>query len=245
MRGIERTADVSFNTIAKLLRDAGNAAAAYHHQRVRGLAGERTIECDETWSYVYAKQRNLGDARKAPKVAGNIWTWVALDRESKMVVAYLLSGGRDSDSAIQFMLDLSRRLKEPPLLVTDALPSYNEAIQWVFGSNVQHAEHKHGGTSHVERQNLTMRMGMRRFIRRTNGFSKRLEKHAAMIALWFHHYSWCRIHGSLRVTPAMAAGLTPRLHSLDELVELVDERAPAPRRPKRYRTKRRIASSAA
>ena len=129
---------MALNTVARLLLDAGNAAAAHHHERVQGIEGERTIECDEIWSYVYAKQKNLGDAQDAPRVAGNVWTWTALDRESKLIVSYLLSGGRDSDSATQFMVDLSRRLKEPPLLVTDAL---------------------------------------------ANGFSKRLEKHAAMLAL--------------------------------------------------------------
>lgn len=236
MRGTARAVDVSLNTVAKLLLDAGNAAAAHHHERVRGIRGERTIECDEIWSYVYAKQQNLADMRGEPPLAGSVWTWVALDRESKMVVAYLLSGGRDSDSAIQFMLDLSRRLKEPPLLVTDALPSYNEAIQWVFGSNAQHAEHKHGGTAHVERQNLTMRMGMRRFIRRTNGFSKRLQKHAAMIAAWFYFYNFVRPHGSLRnCTPAMVAGLERRPLSLRYLVEIVNHLAPPPNRPERHR----------
>ena len=164
---------------------------------------------------------------------------MALDRKSKQVVSYLLSGGRDSDSAIQFMLDLSRRLREPPLLVTDALPSYNEAIQWVYGSNAQHAQHKGGGTSHVERQNLTMRMGMRRFIRRTSGFSKRLEKHAAMIALWYFFCNFVRPHGSLHdCTPAMVASLERRPLSLRYLIEIVDYLAPPPNRPKNYRRRR-------
>jgi IS1 family transposase len=234
MRGTARAADVSLNTVAKLLFDAGNAAAAHHHERVQGLKGERTVECDEIWSYIYAKQRNLADVRGDPPLEGNVWTWTALDRESKLIVSYLLSGGRDSDSAIQFMVDLSRRLKEPPLLVTDALPSYNEAVQWVYGSNAQHAQHKSGGTSHVERQNLTMRMGMRRFIRRTNGFSKRLEKHAAQIALWFHYYNFVRPHGSLHdCTPAMVAGLERRPRSLRNLVRIVNHLAPKPNRPRK------------
>ena len=242
MRGIARTADVAFNTVAKLLRDAGNACAAHHHEAVRGIVEERTIQCDEMWSFVYAKQRNLADAKAAPNVAGNVWTWTALDRDSKLIVSYLVSDGRDADSAIEFMLDLARRLERTPIIVTDALPSYVEAAQWTFGRMAKHLRSK-AGTSHVERQNLTMRMGMRRFIRRTNGFSKRIEKHAAMLALWFHYYDFIRPHSSLgpyRTTPAMAAGLAKRPRSFEALVEMIDARAPKPNRPKRYR-KRRVA----
>ena len=105
----------------------------------------------------------------------------------------------------------------------------------MYGSNAQHAQHKGGGTAHVERQNLTMRMGMRRFIRRTSGFAKRLEKHAAMIALYFHHYHCVRPHGSLDCTPAMVWGLERRPQSLRYLVEIINHMAPTPRRPKRYR----------
>lgn len=236
MRGIHRTTGAAFNTIAKLLRDAGNAAAAHHHERVQGLKGERTIECDEIWSYVYAKQKNLPEAIRPPAVAGSVWTWVGLDRASKMVVSYLLAGGRDSDSAIQFMADLARRLKQTPLIVTDALPSYAEAVQWVYGAEAQHAAHKSGGTAHVERSNLSMRMGMRRFIRSTNGFSKRVEKHAAMLALYYYHYNFVRPHGSHHdCTPAMIAGIERRPLSLRYLVEMVDYLAPPPKRPKHYR----------
>lgn len=234
MRGTARQADVDRNTVAKLLRDAGNAAAAYHHEQVRGITGERKIECDEMWSFVYAKQKNLAEAKDAPNVAGNIWTWIALDRETKLIVSYLLSDGRDAESAIQFMLDLGRRLTRTPIVFTDQLPSYIEASQWVFGMKAKHVQGK-TITNHVERQNLTMRMAMRRFIRKTNGFSKRLEYHAAMLALYVCFYNWCRIHSTLRVTPAMAAGLTPTLHDLDWIVDLINARAPKPNRPKHYR----------
>lgn len=234
MRGTARQADVDRNTVAKLLQDAGNACAAHHNQAVCGLTGERTVQCDEMWSFVYAKEKNLATAKAAPTVAGNIWTWVGIDTETRLVISYLLSDGRDADAATEFMLDLSRRLTRTPIIVSDALPSYVEAAQWTFGYMAKHVQSK-SGTSYVERQNLTMRMGMRRFIRRTNGFSKRVHKHAAMVALWYTYYNWCRIHSTLRVTPAMAAGLTPTLHDLDWIVDLINARAPKPNRPKHYR----------
>lgn len=133
----------------------------------------------------------------------------------------------------------TKRLTRTPIVFTDQLPSYVEAAQWVFGMKAKHVQGK-TITNHVERQNLTKRMAMRRFIRRTNGFSKRLEYHAAMAALYVCFYNWCRIHGSFRVTPAMAAGLTTSLRDLEWVVELVDARAPKPNRPKKYR-KRRVA----
>ena len=234
MRAVSRVTGASYNTIAKLLADAGNACAAHHHKAVRGITEERTIQCDEMWSFVYVKHKNLEAAKAAPNVAGNVWTWTALDKDSKLIVSYLLSDGRDAEAATEFLMDLSRRLTRTPIVVTDALSSYVEAAQWTFGYMAKHTMSK-SGTSYVERQNLTMRMGMRRFIRRTNGFSKRIEKHAAMVALWFCYYNWVRIHGTLRVTPAMAAGLTTSLRDMEWIVGLIDARAPKPRRPKRYK----------
>ena len=234
MRGTARMAGISPNTVDKLLWDAGNACADYHDRAVRGITEERTIQCDEMWSFVYTKQKNLEAAKAAPAVAGNIWAWVGMDAASKLIVSYLLSGGRDAESAIEFMLDLGQRLTRTPIVITDALPSYIEAAQWVFGTKAKHVMSK-SGTSYVERHNLTMRMGMRRFIRRTNGFSKRVQKHAAMVALYVVHYNWVRIHGTLRVTPAMAAGLTTSLRDMEWIVGLIDARAPKPNRPKKYR----------
>ena len=80
---------------------------------------------------------------------------------------------------------------------------------------------EHISTSFVERSNLSMRMGMRRFTRLTNGFSKKLENHGHMVALYFMHYNYCRIHKSLRVTPAMEAGLTDHVWNIEELIELI------------------------
>ena len=159
-------AGVSVNTVVKLLWDAGNTCAEFHDRHVRGITEERTIQRDEMWSFVYAKQKNVAEAKAAPSVAGNVWTWIGIDAESELIVSYLLSGGRDAESAIGFMLDLGRRLTRTPIVITDALPSYVEAAQWVFGQKAKHVMSK-SGTSYVERQNLTMRMGMRRFIRKT------------------------------------------------------------------------------
>lgn len=218
MRGTARLADVSINTVSKLLRDAGEAAAAYHDRHVRGIVGERTIQCDEIWSFVYAKQKNVAAAKAAPDGAGTAWTWTGLDADSKLIVSYLLTGGRDADSAIAFMRDLDARLVEQPVLVTDALASYVEGVQWVFGRDAKHAMSK-SGTSYVERHNLTIRMGNRRFTRRTNGFSKKFECHATHLHLQLWHYNFMRSHASLSgATPAMAADLAPSFLSWRDLL---------------------------
>ena len=220
MRATSRLAGVSINTVSKLLRDAGNAAAAYHDQHVRGIAGERTIQCDEIWSFVYAKERNLPELKARPRTgAGNAWTWTALDADSKLIVSYLLSGSRDEWSAIDFMRDVASRLEQKPVICTDALPAYEVAVQTAW-RGPKHTMSK-ARTSYVERQNLTMRMGMRRFTRSTNGFSKRFEFHLAHLALHFLHYNFCRIHQTLRCTPAMAAGIDDHLHDLRWIVEQI------------------------
>ena len=221
MRGITRLTGVSINTVSKLLRDAGNAAVAYHDENVRSIEGERTIQCDEIWSFVYAKASNVAEAKAAPEGAGDAWTWVGLDTESRLIVSYLLSGARDDFSAVAFMKDLAGRLEEPPLLATDALSSYRMGVRWAFGTTAGHMPSK-SGTSYVERQNLTMRMGMRRFARRTNGFSKRFEFHLCLIALHTLYYNFCRIHSTIQCSPAMAAGVDDHLHDLEWIVGLID-----------------------
>ena len=274
MRAAGRVTGVSFNAIVKLLVDAGEACAAYHDEHVRGIQGQRRIECDELWGFVYAKERNVPNAKAAPDGAGDAWTFTAIDADSKLIVSYLI-GDRDGQTAIEFMDDLRCRLEDRPQISTDGLKAYMEAIEGAFGGDVDFAQviKEYGklpgednerrysppvctsiekrrvegdpdmdkaNTSYVERHNLTMRMGMRRFTRLTNGFSKRIEKLIAMLHLYFVHYNFCRIHKTLRVTPAMDAGITGELRDCEWIVSLIDARAPAPVRPKTYRKRDQI-----
>ena len=266
MRATSRISGVSINTVVKLLADAGNACAKFHDEAVRGIEGQRRIECDEIWGFVYAKARNVPRAKSAPKEAGDSWTWTAIDAESKLIVSYLVSSERDGAAAIEFMDDLRGRLEDRPQVSTDGLKAYVEAVEGAFGGDVDFAqvikEYASAGnadderryspatctsiekrriegnpdlrkanTSYVERHNLTMRMGMRRFTRLTNGFSKRAEKLVAMLHLYFVHYNFCRQHKTLRVSPAMEAGLTDTLHDCEWIVGLIDANTPPPAKP--------------
>ena len=271
MRSISRTVGVSINTVTKMLVDAGEACAAYHDEAVRGIRGRRRIECDEIWSFVYAKERAVRYAKAAPEGAGDAWTFTAVDADAKLIVSYLVSGERDEETALAFMDDLRGRLEDRPQSSTDGLSAYVGAVEGAFGGDVDFAQvikaygkepgednerrysppvctdiekrrvegnpdMRKANSSYVERHNLTMRMGMRRFTRLTNGFSKRVEKHIAMLSLYFVHYNFCRIHKTLKVTPAMEAGLTGELRDMEWIVSLIDARAPKPKRPTTYRT---------
>lgn len=253
MRSISRVAGVSINTVTKLLIDAGNACIAYHDEHVRGLSSRR-VQCDEIWAFCYAKQRNVPYAKKAPESAGDIWTWTAIDADSKLIVSWLV-GARDAEYANVFMQDVADRLTSRVQLTTDGHIPYLEAVEGAFGADVDFAQlvkmygtapdaekrysppvcvgtkkdvfegtpdKKHISTSYVERQNLSMRMGMRRFTRLTNAFSKKFENHCHSLALYFTYYNFVRIHKTLRVTPAMAAGVTDRLWEIEDLVGIVD-----------------------
>ena len=275
MRAVARIASVSFNTVAKLLIEAADAADAYHDEHVRGIRGHRHIQCDEIWAFIHSKEGNRQFAKAAPEAAGDSWTWTAIDSESKLIVSYRISSHRDGQAALEFTDDLSHRNIERPQLSTDGLKAYREAVDEAFGGDVDFAQiiKEYGkaegidnerryspapckgmevvvvkgspdldkaNTSYVERHNLTMRMSMRRFTRLTNGFSKKLEKHAAMQALYFYFYNHAQPNSAVRtarnnrVTPAMAAGLTDRPATLEGLVGMMDARAPKPRRPKTY-----------
>ena len=255
MRSVLRLADVSINTVSKLLVDAGRLCAALHDDQVRG-AKARRVKVDEIWSFTYAKQKNVTSAKRASNGAGDTWTWTGIDADSKLIVSWLV-GPRDAGSAFTFIDDLKARLSGRPQVTSDGLKLYVDAIEDVFGQDVDYAQivklygqpsetearryspakcigclskavtgdpdPNHVSTSYAERQNLTMRMHMRRFTRLTNSFSKKLENHIHMIALYAVFYNFTKIHKTLRVTPAMAAGLTDRVWDMADIVRLLEE----------------------
>ncbi|MGD1016365.1 MAG: IS1 family transposase [Roseiarcus sp.] len=268
LRSIARIVDVSINTVTKLLVDAGTVCAAYHDQNVRGLQTRR-LQCDEIWSFCYAKQANVATAKAAPENAGDVWTWTAFDAESKMIVSWQV-GNRDAVSAFLLMEDVQDRVKGRMQITTDGHNAYISAVEGVFGDDTDYAmlvklygepaagaEHRyspstctgaikkpikgrpdeeHISTSYVERQNLNMRMGMRRFTRLTNAFSKKVENHCHALALYFVYYNFVRIHKTLRTSPAMAAGVSDRLwdvKNIARLIEQFEERKQAAKNPRR------------
>ncbi|WP_424974281.1 IS1 family transposase [Dinoroseobacter sp. S124A] len=277
MRSISRTVGVSINTVSKLLVEAGEACAEYHDQAVRDVKTTR-VQCDEIWSFVYAKEKNVQGATAAPEGAGDVWTWTALDQDSKMILSYEV-GDRSGATAYEFMVDLASRLRNRVHLTTDGHKAYLDAVEGAFGGDIDYAmlvklygdptghkghERKYSpaectgarkqpvfgepvkewvSTSHVERQNLSMRMGMRRFTRLTNAFSKKLENHIHMLSLYFVHYNFVRIHKTLKCTPAMAAGVSDTLHDMEWIVGLIDARAPAPKKRGPYKPRKKVNSN--
>lgn len=218
MRSIERTVGVSINTVKKLLIEAGQMALQYHDEHVVGVAAKQ-VQCDEIWAFCYARRNNVEAAKDAPEYAGDIWTWTGLDVGSRLLITYEV-GDRSFDTAFRFMRDLRKRVTGLPQINTDGLPSYPEAIRCVFGDGL----HQGGSdTAYVERHNLSMRMGMRRYTRRTNGFSKRLDRHVYHLAFHSFTYNFIRIHQTLQTTPAVAAGLAKRPLTFAEVVNLVDQ----------------------
>jgi IS1 family transposase len=269
MRSTSRIADVSINTVTKLLIDAGKVCSDYQDQALRDLQCKR-LQLDEIWAFCYAKQRKVPFAKAAPEEAGDIWTWVAIDADTKLVPSWRV-GDRSGATAIEFVCDLSKRLANRVQVTSDGHRAYLEAIEAGFGADVDYAqlygevphpagryspaqingtktfcctgnpEPKHISTSYLERQNLTMRMSMRRFTRLTNGHSKKAENHAHMVSLHFMHYNFCRIHTSLRVTPAMAAGVTDRLWSVEDIVTLLDATDVEPKKRGSYKPRQSAA----
>ena len=253
LRAASRLSGCSINTVTKLLVDVGTACAEYQDTALRNLPCKR-VQCDEIWSFVYAKQKNVPEGMEGQ--AGDVWTWTALCADTKLIVAWMV-GSRDSDAAQAFIADLSSRLANRIQLTTDGHKAYLDAVEEAFGRNIDYAmlvklygapkgkenerryspaecngtikgtvsgspEKEHISTSYVERQNLTMRMSMRRFSRLTNAFSKKIDNHMHAIALHFMYYNFGRIHKSLRVTPAMEAGISDHVWSLEEIAKLVD-----------------------
>lgn len=248
LRATSRITGRSINTVTKLLVEVGIACENFHDKMVVNVNSQR-IQADEVWSFVYAKEKNK--TPEMPGDAGDIWTWTAIDADSKLIVSWFV-GDRGANSAALFMKDLSQRVANRVQITTDGHYAYPDAIDNAFGAGVDYGQIQkiygaekepkryspaicigaqkyvvqgdpdkdHISTSYVERQNLTMRMHMRRFTRLTNGFSKKIENHMCAIALHFVYYNFVKVHKTLRVTPAMEAGLTKKPMTIEELVEL-------------------------
>lgn len=243
----------AMNTILKLLADVGQACTEYQHKTLRNLPCKR-IQCDEIWQFCYAKSKNVPSDKQGQFGYGDVWTWVALCADTKLVPSWII-GNRDAHTAYALMSDLESRLSNRVQLTTDGHRAYLEAVEGAFGSDVDYSmliklygndrenearyspaecigtrtvpiigrpDPKHISTSFVERQNLTMRMGMRRFTRLTNAFSKKVENLEHSVALHYMHYNFARIHGTLRVTPAMEAGIADHVWTVEEIVSLMD-----------------------
>ncbi len=254
IRSTVRMTGVSKNALINLLFDLADACAEYHDLHVRGLRVRR-LQCDEIWQFMGAKARNVKPEQQAVGW-GDVWTWTAIDADTKLCVSYLV-GGRSATWAHEFMLDCASRIRGRVQITTDGHKVYMDAVEDAFGADVDYAqlqkiygvaaEHetryspatcigaemkvvsgdrdpKHVSTSFVERQNLSMRMSIRRFTRLTNGFSKKIENHVAAVALWFTYYNFCRVHQTSRITPAMEAGLSDHVWNIAELCALLPER---------------------
>ncbi|MBI2202474.1 MAG: IS1 family transposase [Candidatus Rokubacteria bacterium] len=258
VRATCRMTGVAKGTVLSLLVDLGAACERYQDRVLRNLKCRR-IQCDEQWQYVYAKAKNVPESMKGAVGVGDVWTWIALDADTKLVPTWAL-GRRDGFTATAFIADLADRLATRVQLTTDGHKPYLEAVEGAFGNDIDYAmlvklyetdsggkrasaerrysparcagtrtqkivgnpEDRYISTSYIERQNLTVRMSCRRFTRLTNAFSKKLDNHKAAVALHFMHYNFARIHQTLRVTPAMEAGVSDHVWSIEEIVGLLE-----------------------
>jgi IS1 family transposase len=244
LRSISRVADVSINTVTKLLEDAGETCLAMHDELVRGVKSER-IQADEIWSFCYAKQRNLANVKASPEYAGDVWTWTALDADTKLMVSYFV-GDRSGQSAAIFMdraVDDAFGIDADYAMIDKIYKSDTKLGQARYSPPICAGTKKkviegnpdpaHISTSYAERANLSIRMQNRRFTRLTNAFSKKLDNHIHALALYFAFYNFVRIHKTLKVTPAMAAGISDKLWSMEDIAERIEANRPQPKAGKR------------
>ena len=254
LRATTRMVGCSINTVTKLLVDLGVVCAKYQDEVMQNLPCKR-IQCDEIWSFCYAKQKNVPEDKRGQFGFGDVWTWTAICADTKLIPTWF-TGDRGAGSAWKFMQDLAPRLAERVQLTTDGHRVYLDAVDEAFRSNIDYAmlqkiygrdesepethysppkvngtkrevkignpDPEHVSTSYIERQNLTMRMSMRRFTHLSNGFSKKIQNHAHAVEIHFMYYNFARIHKSLRVTPAMEAGVSHHVWSLEEIIGLLD-----------------------
>jgi IS1 family transposase len=254
IRSASRMTGVARNTVTKLLVDLGTACSEYQDRTLKNLSCKR-LQLDEIWSFVYAKAKNVPAERAGEFGVGDVWTWTAIDAESKLIPSWMV-GTRDGEAARAFVNDLAGRLANRVQITSDGHSAYLQAIENAFGWDVDYAmlvkiygagggqsetryspavcigcnkhrvtgnpDPKHVSTSYAERANLSMRMHMRRFTRLTNAFSKKLENHVHALSLYFQWYNFGRIHQTLRCTPAMRAGVSDHVWSIEEIVGLPD-----------------------
>jgi len=253
LRSVVRMTGAAMNTALKLLADVGQASLEYQNKAMRNLSCKR-IQCDEIWQFCYAKEKNVPTDKRGTFGYGDVWTWVALCADTKLVPSWMI-GGRDAGTAFTFMQDLAGRLSNRVQLTTDGHRAYLSAVEATFGADIDyamlvkmygndsskesetryspaecigcemkaisgHPKIEHISTSYVERQNLTMRMSMRRFTRLTNGFSKKIENLGHAVALHYMWYNFARVHKTLRVTPAMEAGISDHIWNYEEIARL-------------------------
>lgn len=253
INSVVRMTGVSKPTILKLLANLGTACAKYQDDKLRNLPCRR-VQCDEIWSFCFAKDKNLPDSLKGKFGFGSVWTWTALCADTKLMVNWLV-GNRDGDAACAFIENLASRLAHKVQLSTDGHKPYLEAVEGVFGADIDYAmvikmysnaptgnetryspaqccgiakaritdnpDMNYASTSYSESMNLSIRMGMRRFTRLTNAHSKKIENHRHALALYFMYYNFARIHSTLRVTPAMEAGVSDHVWDIEEIVSLM------------------------
>ncbi|MEA2559525.1 MAG: hypothetical protein QOH06_1029 [Acidobacteriota bacterium] len=256
IRATVRMTGVAKNTVVKLLVELGDACQSYVDEHLLNLPCKR-LQVDEIWAFCYSKAKNVPEAKKGVFGYGDVWTFCAIDADTKLVPSWLV-GSRDVGCATELMQDLAGRLVNRVQVTTDGLKAYVSAVEEAFGGDVDFAQlhkiyaaapngpetryspavctgaekrvvtgnpdRKHVSTSYVERQNLTMRMSIRRFTRLTNAFSKKVENHTAHVAIHFFHYNFCRQHMSLKGrTPAQAAGVDARRWSTEDMVRLLPD----------------------
>ena len=264
VRATGRMTGVAKGTILKLLAEVGARCLAYQDDTLVDLPCT-VVQCDEIWSFVGAKERNI-PAEEKGLGRGDVWTWTAICADTKLVPSWHV-GSRDADAALFFMEDLASRLANRVQLTTDGHKAYLSAVEGAFGWNgadyamlvklygqAPEGQRRYSApeligiekkwvmgspaeplvsTSFAERQNLTMRMQMRRFTRLTNAFSKKLENHLHALSLHFMHYNFARPHmtltkaaGGIHTTPAMAAGVADRVWTAEDIARLADGELP-------------------
>ncbi len=247
IRSTQRISGLEKHTILSVLVRAGAQCEKVSEKMIRNVRAKE-VQADEIWSFIGKKEKRLRP--KDDATLGDAYTFVGIERESKLVLAWHL-GRRTARDTVAFTEKLNEATTGKFQITTDGFSAYHDAVSLSLGTRVDFAqlikvyesvpegERRYSPpevvatevvpvigrpdpdkicTSHVERQNLTMRMQIRRFTRLTNAFSKKWENHYAALSLYFAYYNFVRIHSAIRVTPAMEAGITDHVWTLGELL---------------------------